>query len=53
MVLASDVARDNEHRPHRGLGQASPRMAVPLTTPTADLRVVRVDRLGGFIHEYA
>ena len=28
-------------------------MAVPLTTPTADMRVVLVDRLGGLIHEYA
>ena len=53
MVLASCVAHDNEHRPHRALGQASPRMAVPVTTPTVDMRVVRVDRLGGLIHEYA
>jgi hypothetical protein len=47
------VAHYNEHRPHRALGQASPLTAVPLTTPTADMRVVRVDRLGGLIHEYA
>ena len=53
MVLASYVAHDNEHRPHRTLGQASPLTAVSLTTPTADLRVVRVDRLGGLIHEDA
>ena len=53
MVLASYVAHYNEHRPHRALGQASPLMAVPLTTPTADMRVVRVDRVGGLIHEYA
>jgi putative transposase len=38
MVLASYVAHDNEHRPHRALGQASPLTAVPLTTPTADMR---------------
>jgi Integrase core domain len=31
----------------------SPPTAVPLTTPTADMRVVRVDRPGGLIHEYA
>ena len=53
MVLASYVAHDNEHRPHRALGQASPLTAVSLTAPTADLRVVRVDRLGGLIHEDA
>ena len=52
MVLVSYVAHYDEHRPHRALGQASPRTAVPLTTPTADMRVVRVDRPGGFIHEY-
>jgi putative transposase len=53
MVLASYVAHYNEHRPHRPLGRASPLTAVPLTTPTADIRVVRVDRLGRPIHEYA
>jgi len=53
MVLASSMAHYNEHRPHRALGQASPPTAVPLTTPTADVRVVRVDRLGGLIHDYA
>ncbi|HKN44803.1 MAG TPA: integrase core domain-containing protein [Propionibacteriaceae bacterium] len=57
MVLASYVAHYNKHRPHRALGQASPLTAVPLTTPhPADMRVVRVvrvDRLGGLIHEYA
>jgi transposase InsO family protein len=53
MVLASYVAHDNEHRPHRALGQASPLTAVSPTTPTADMRVVRVDRLGGLIHEDA
>jgi putative transposase len=52
MVVASYVAY-NEHRPHRALGQASPLTAVPLTTPTADMRVVWVDRLGGLIHGYA
>jgi putative transposase len=52
-VLAGYVAHYNEHRPHRALGQASPLGAVPPTAPTADMRVVRVDRLGGLIHEYA
>jgi transposase InsO family protein len=52
-VLAGYVAHYNEHRPHRALGQAAPLGAVPPTAPTADMRVVRVDRLGGLIHEYA
>jgi hypothetical protein len=52
-VLAEYVAHYNEHRPHRALGQASPLKAVPPPAPTADTCVVRVDRLGGLIHEYA
>jgi putative transposase len=52
-VLVGYVAHYNEHRPHRALGQASPLGAVPRFAPPADMRVVRVDRLGGLIHEYA
>jgi transposase InsO family protein len=53
MVLAGYVAHYNEHRPHRALGRAAPLMALPPTAPTADMPVVRVDRVGGLIHEYA
>jgi putative transposase len=52
-VLAGYVAHYNQHRPHRALGQAAPLRAVPPPAPTADMRVVRVDRVGGLIHEYA
>jgi Integrase core domain len=52
-ALAEYVTHYNEHRPHRALGQASPLGAAPPTAPTGDVRVVRVDRLGGLIHEYA
>jgi putative transposase len=52
-VLAGYAAHYDEHRPHRALGQASPLRAVPPHAPMADVRVVRVDRLGGLIHEYA
>jgi putative transposase len=52
-LLAEYVTHYNEHRPHRALGQASPLRAVPPAGPTADMRVVRVDRVGGLIHEYA
>jgi len=52
-VLAGYLAHYNEHRPHRALGQAAPLTAVPPPAPTGDVRVVRVDRLGGLIHEYA
>jgi putative transposase len=52
-VLAGYTAHYNEHRPHRALGQAAPLTAVPPPAPTGDVRVVRVNRLGGLIHEYA
>jgi len=53
IALSGYVAHYNDHRPHRALGQAPPQGAVPAITPSADMRVVRVDRLGGLIHEYA
>jgi putative transposase len=52
-VLSGYVAHYNDHRPHRALGQAAPLTAIPLGAPTGDVRVVRVDRVGGLIHEYA
>lgn len=52
-VLADCVAHYNQHRPHRSLGQAPPLGAIHEHAPAADLRVLRVDRLGGLIHEYA
>jgi transposase InsO family protein len=52
-VLSVYVAHYNEHRPHRALGQASPLRVASPAAPAADMRIVRVDRLGGLIHEYA
>jgi putative transposase len=52
-VLAGYLAHYNQHRPHRALGQAPPLGAVPEPDPAASERVVRLDRLGGLIHEYA
>jgi putative transposase len=51
-VVAEYVNHDNDHRPHRALGQASPLGAVPPIAPIERTGVVRVDRLGGLIHEY-
>jgi putative transposase len=51
-VLAEYEAYFNEHRPHRALDQASPLR--PLPDPVdADTEVIRRDRLGGLLHEYA
>jgi putative transposase len=52
-VLAEYADHYNDHRPHRALGQAppvGPGVPVVLAPPG---RVVRRDRLGGLIHEYA
>jgi putative transposase len=52
-VLAEYVDHYNGHRPHRALGQApplGPGVPVVLAPPG---RVVRRDRLGGLLHEYA
>lgn len=51
-VLADYVAHYNEHRAHRALGQAAPLGVGSPAAPAVDMRVVRVDRLGGLIHEY-
>jgi putative transposase len=52
-VLAEYTDHYNVHRPHRALEQApplGPGVPVVLAPPG---RVVRRDRLGGLIHEYA
>jgi putative transposase len=51
-VLAEYEAHFNTHRPHRALNQASPLRALP-NPVDADIKVIRRDRLGGFLHEYA
>jgi putative transposase len=53
LVLAEYADHYNLHRPHRGLGPAPP---IGLGEPTVLVsagRVVRRDRLGGLIREYA
>jgi putative transposase len=52
-VLADYVAHYNQHRPHRSLDQAPPLGAIPGPLQPPAIRVVRLDRLGGLIHEYA
>jgi putative transposase len=52
-ALSGDVAHYHQHRPHRALGQAPPLASTPLPVPPASIRVARLDRIGGLIHEYA
>jgi transposase InsO family protein len=51
-VLAEYEGHFNTHRPHRALNQASPLRHLP-DPNDADIKVIRRDRLGGLIHEYA
>jgi putative transposase len=52
-VLAEYVDHYNLHRPHRALAQAPPlRPGMPFVVASS-ARIVRPDRLGGLIHEYA
>jgi putative transposase len=51
-VLTEYEDHFNAHRPHRALNQTSPLRALP-DPVDADIRVIRRDRIGGLIHEYA
>ena len=53
LVLAEYADHYNVHRPHRALGQAPPLGPGESTVVEPAGRVVRRDRLGGLIHEYA
>jgi len=52
-VLAEYANHYNVHRPHRALGQLPPLGSVESAAVLSAGRVVRRDRLGGVIHEYA
>ena len=52
-VLLEYEEHFNVHRPHRALGQAAPLRALPSVPPDPRARVLRRDRLGGVLHEYA
>jgi putative transposase len=51
-VLSEYESHFNGHRPHRALNHASPLRALP-DPVDADIKVIRRDRLGGLLHEYA
>jgi putative transposase len=53
MVLSDYVMHYNQHRPHRSLDQGPPLGVISPPAPAADVPVVRLDRVGGLIHEYA
>jgi putative transposase len=53
LVLAEYADHYNVHRPHRALGQLPPLGPGEPAVVAPAGRVVRRDRLGGLIHEYA
>ncbi len=53
LVLAEYEQHFNTDRPHRALDQAAPLPPLPDTPMDHDAPVIRSDRLGGLLHEYA
>jgi putative transposase len=53
LVLSEYIDHYNQHRPHRALQQSPPAGRRQPPAPGADLQVLRRDRLGGLIREYA
>jgi transposase InsO family protein len=52
-ALSEYLDHYNSHRPHRSLNQAAPLKALPSAAHDDNVRVLRRDRLGGLIREYA
>jgi len=53
LVLDQYIDHYNAHRPHQTLQQNPPAGRPHPLVPSANIRVLRRDRLGGLIHEYA
>jgi transposase InsO family protein len=53
LVLGEYADHYNSHRPHRSLQQEPPAGRAHLPVEITKMRVLRRDRLGGLIHEYA
>ena len=51
-ILAGYTRHYNEHRPHRSLQQDPPAGRLHPPVEMSNMRVLRRDRLGGFISEY-
>ena len=53
LVLGEYTDHYNSHRPHRSLQQEPPAGRAYPPVEVAGMRVLRRDRIGGLIHEYA
>jgi putative transposase len=52
-VLREFIDHYHTARPHQGLGQRTPIRAAEVRSEPDTAQVIRIDRLGGLIHEYA
>jgi putative transposase len=52
-LVLDEYADYNGHRPHRDLHQDPPGGRIHSPVEMTGMRVLRQDRLGGLIHEYA
>jgi putative transposase len=53
LILSEYIEHYNAHRPHRALQQSPPAGRPHPLALGANVRVLRRDRVGGLIHEYA
>jgi len=53
LVLCEYIDHYDTHRPHRALQQSAPAGGPHPPAPSANVRVLRRDRLGGLIREYS
>jgi hypothetical protein len=53
LVLGEYIDHYDTHRPHRTLQQSPPAGRLHTPAPSANVRVLRRDRLGGVIREYS
>ncbi len=52
-VLQEFIDHYHRARPHQGLGQRTPIRGAQVSSESDNSQVVRIDRLGGLLHEYA
>jgi hypothetical protein len=52
-VLEEFIDHYHTARPHQGLGQRTPIRRAQVRSESDNGQVIRIDRLGGLLHEYA
>jgi hypothetical protein len=52
-VLLEFIEHYHTARPHQGLGQRTPIRGAQAQSEADNSQIIRIDRLGGLLHEYA